>query len=1085
MAKDITGNPVADAPAAADPFESVKADIQAATVAAPPAADTYDPFTTVMGDIEAARQQAKPPASTTAMRAADVASDGMTPERAADLHRLSGLSGLPTDAVDANYDLVKARTQASAASYQDIAERHQVLADWLKDPVNAALARGDTASLQRLSEATQDLSRPPLPWWEAIVGSAQKSAKSSYEILTSGPALIQDELRNLLGITGDPTTGTPLAEFYRAHDDIQEIETAESGYKSTMPQRTIGGLVGMAADPLNILVPGAASAAAKAGAFLTKTALERSGQSLLMRVLTNPTTDHAVAAGLGLGELSGGRALIEGAQASRTAAPGEGPSAIDTAANVMAQSAIGYLGGRYLSFFREPGAALTPKSLMADLTGQTALGAGMGVAGTVAQTVTQEHRAPTGAELTESAVSGGVGGLALAGVTAAMEHYSTQFHVANLKAAAQLRTAAKMDAAMKEIAASKSAELSPDAISQLVDSIADKNGLGNGAVFMQTDDFDAHQAANGKDPAIAAQQMGLGDAYLKAKALNGPLELPIGSALRMRLDEQGAPDLSTKFTQDTALPSTAEALERVKQQPELQRQMAEREKAIIEQMRQPEAPQGADYVKRLREQALAAGRPPEEAQAAGKVLESVMTKLAQVVNAEHQKLGLPLTTPQRLADQFGVRIRAAVPEMLERAQAGGELSKLFKRLREEGPKSPADDAAREALQKAGLDPLTMTDEQIHEGLKRHLEAPEGGAALEQARKAQPEVKVQDGRILAGGKDVGTAEVIPQTAKPGANGPEIAKLYVDKGEQRQGVGRAVIGQVFRDHPEASEIHVYPGGTSEPFWVRMGAKFTGDGWMSIKRENYEAKTAVPEPRKIPVQGVSMKSWDLMRMFRKATGDRRMVEGKQGWKLIQEQAFRDEANRQPVLPLDPLALPEHQAPSISDRIAELKRQWMDVHDGKAPESEDEEWKKRMAAALADDLGAGGKFFQVERGSDAQDRARGTFQIGADRQSVITLFQTANRSTLIHELGHYFLEVMGDLASGDNAPATLKADFAKAMEWTGYESRENMVAAKTRLDELYREIGDGVPTAARSGPRSTTSASRTKCSPGASNAT
>lgn len=52
---------------------------------------------------------------------------------------------------------------------------------------------------------------------------------------------------------------------------------------------------------------------------------------------------------------------------------------------------------------------------------------------------------------------------------------------------------------------------------------------------------------------------------------------------------------------------------------------------------------------------------------------------------------------------------------------------------------------------------------------------------------------------------------------------------------------------------------------------------------------------------------------------------------------------------------------------------------------------------------------------------------------ERVITLMQSANESTFIHESGHYFLDVLTDVAMKDDAPAQVKADVQTLMDWFG----------------------------------------------------
>lgn len=63
-------------------------------------------------------------------------------------------------------------------------------------------------------------------------------------------------------------------------------------------------------------------------------------------------------------------------------------------------------------------------------------------------------------------------------------------------------------------------------------------------------------------------------------------------------------------------------------------------------------------------------------------------------------------------------------------------------------------------------------------------------------------------------------------------------------------------------------------------------------------------------------------------------------------------------------------------------------------------------------------------------ENAPRGIYTPG---ERVITLMQFANESTFIHESGHYFLDVLTDVAMKENAPAQVKADVQTLMTWFG----------------------------------------------------
>ncbi len=59
-----------------------------------------------------------------------------------------------------------------------------------------------------------------------------------------------------------------------------------------------------------------------------------------------------------------------------------------------------------------------------------------------------------------------------------------------------------------------------------------------------------------------------------------------------------------------------------------------------------------------------------------------------------------------------------------------------------------------------------------------------------------------------------------------------------------------------------------------------------------------------------------------------------------------------------------------------------------------------------------------------------RGTYN---PRTLTITLLQKADLSTFLHETGHFFLEVMADVASQPNAPAGMVSDMDAVLKWFG----------------------------------------------------
>lgn len=68
------------------------------------------------------------------------------------------------------------------------------------------------------------------------------------------------------------------------------------------------------------------------------------------------------------------------------------------------------------------------------------------------------------------------------------------------------------------------------------------------------------------------------------------------------------------------------------------------------------------------------------------------------------------------------------------------------------------------------------------------------------------------------------------------------------------------------------------------------------------------------------------------------------------------------------------------------------------------------------------------------------GQIRFGQNRQFNIELAKNANKSTFIHETGHFFLEVLGDLAQAEGAAQEVKDDYNVLLNWLGVESRDQI---------------------------------------------
>lgn len=71
--------------------------------------------------------------------------------------------------------------------------------------------------------------------------------------------------------------------------------------------------------------------------------------------------------------------------------------------------------------------------------------------------------------------------------------------------------------------------------------------------------------------------------------------------------------------------------------------------------------------------------------------------------------------------------------------------------------------------------------------------------------------------------------------------------------------------------------------------------------------------------------------------------------------------------------------------------------------------------------------------------DAHQGSIQFKED-ETVISLFESSNLSTFLHESGHFFLESLGEMAEADNAHPELMQEYGAILNFLGVESRQGI---------------------------------------------
>jgi Large polyvalent protein associated domain 22 len=72
-----------------------------------------------------------------------------------------------------------------------------------------------------------------------------------------------------------------------------------------------------------------------------------------------------------------------------------------------------------------------------------------------------------------------------------------------------------------------------------------------------------------------------------------------------------------------------------------------------------------------------------------------------------------------------------------------------------------------------------------------------------------------------------------------------------------------------------------------------------------------------------------------------------------------------------------------------------------------------------------------------------RGRIRFGPDRQFNVRLLKGADLSTFLHETGHLYLEILGDLATREEVSEELTTDYRTVLDWLGVKDRSEITAA------------------------------------------
>lgn len=916
------------------------------------------------------------------------AGTGMDPARHAKVLALAEHTGMPPEAVDANFDALSQQVKVQGIDYLHLMQHHPELAGWLSDKNNVAIAQDDIPTLRHLDMAMRSLAGEDatgiLPpgfkfnpdgsiTGRAVYGQAQvyrtiDDLRQSFQRQNEA-AGIQDldnqaaaaRLRDDYGFGANVAAGfqasgggTALAlqrtigrlfpgdrqRIADLHEGIAKISAASNELSPDAWGDIQRGVGGLAAD-LPLMLAGGPIAKA-ADSMLAA----RGASGILAPIARSKYLTEAfkVAAFMQPVAIKGG--INSGAD------NGVAYGLTDWAINSAVPAAFGRTG---LAHAIVPGAEAAAadgymgaaKRMLMDGGFQATNNATVDLASAIHDYASgvDPHALDPDVLMRRLAVAGALGGIA--GSVFNAPHLARDVHQRRVLAAnGAIDFADRLGSAVELAAGSLAGEHSPERLQQLLQKFTPEHA---GTVYFQGGEWaDAWKAA-GADPQAMADAMGVGKAFREAMATGAEMGVPTAELVRHAADAaRNGKDPTELLMRARQVAGGSNAQEGVT----FHQGAKEETDALMAEM-QAEAKKAAKdvvegdpiYEHKLEQAIQGGGRSREEAVQHAKLETAIFRTLAKRAgvdaDAEYERYRLTITQETPAALQAGKV--AVLDTLINRIRSGNVPSKeavhgesLLPFLRRKG------------LQDVGGDLRSMDlDRELKPGQKAMVN-PEGLGLDMAAQRAHAEGYIPDDD--------------PNTL--------LAAIHAEN----QGV------PVYRSHVADAAQGDIRAGLDE-----LAARIHAAGVdLGNEPSNEVVKAALGDTG-------AAKALDVAQRF------------EQG--IAPANAF--------------LTFPN------------LLKQWKKAHGDRSPTPGDKDWDKLVRQARMVDESNGKRYEQP---------ARGSITVNAARQFAIALGKGADLSTLAHESAHFYLEVLGDFSERETAEASLKADYQAVLDWLGVKDRASI---------------------------------------------
>ncbi len=622
------------------------------------------------------------------------------------------------------------------------------------------------------------------------------------------------------------------------------------------------------------------------------------------------------------------------------------------------------------------------------------------------------------------------------------------------------------------VAQSRLAKRMPEKLRELVDLAT--QGDEPAAVYFQPDDWDSYWTRKGRSPVKAAEQI-LGDskAYFEAKETGQALEVPLSNYIEKVAPTEDYNGLlpATRTSPDGM--SLAEAKEHLETLPATMEELAREALGLNEPAPAPKTEEAAQEIAQgVSQQLQGLGYDQKTADTYSSIYEGLFKSLGERMGVDPKQLfdqyGLKINRPESVQTEAGQSVLEQQPideiTLKRHEQARETESKTFFEKPEttqayldhpdtQGGKLLDTDMMRELYEPYSLNRALYNDS---------TSSPAGKAIAklyeqQLKRPANPRKTVW---IMGGGPGSGKSETLRAL---GPEATDIAELIYDsvssdfertkqRIDQAVAAGRKVhfryvynsldramnfVEKRFREkgRPVSSDFVAQAHVDALETALKLAETYKNDPDVHIHvYDNSKEGT----PHEVTIEDLRALRYTVPVNELVAKAKERLKDVDQEVQSTKERAAQDFALQ-----------------SGNQETAGRGRGQGSEGDPRS-DGQDQNVKKFEQSALPepslylkseeDPGGLVQKFMSLFQGG--KGKARAQIRFGLDRKFSIDLFKNADLSSFLHETGHFYFEVMADVAGRADAPQQIKDDYQAILNWMGIESRDQV---ETKHHEMW----------------------------------